>query len=111
MSFFDSELVQNEIKEIQDMQKDIYKDSIGYIAMTSNQRLDHIGRMEVLLEKQRILHTRMELDPDPKAKEMLNKMKMTATSLGIPDGISFNELFKQMDEILKGMRLSIETPS
>lgn len=111
MSFFDSELVQNEIKEIQDMQKDIYKDSIGYIAMTSNQRLEHISKMEVLLEKQRILHTRMELDPDPKAKEMLNKMKMTATSLGIPDGISFNELFKQMDEILKGMRLSIETPS
>ena len=111
MSFFDSELVRNEIKEIQDMQQEIYKDSIGYVAMTSQQRLEHIDKMEVLLDKQRILHTRMELDTDPKAKEMLNKMRMTATSLGIPDGISFNELFKNMAEIIKGMRMSIETPS
>ena len=111
MSFFNSELVQNEIKEIQDMQQAIYKDSIGYVAMNSEQRLKHIDAMEVLLEKQRILHTRMEFDPDPQAKEMLNKMRMTANALGIPDGISFNELFKNMEDIIRGMRLSIQTPS
>ena len=111
MSFFNSELVQNEIKEIQDMQQLIYNDSIGYVAMNSEQRLKHIDAMEVLLEKQRILHTRMELDPDPQAKEMLNKMRMTANALGIPDGISFNELFKYMEDIIRGMRMSIQTPS
>ena len=43
--------------------------------------------------------------------KMLNKMRMTANALGIPDGISFNELFKNMEDIIRGMRMSIQTPS
>ena len=83
------------------------KDSIGYVAMNAEQRIEHIDKMEVLLEKQRILHTRMQLDPDPQAKEMLNKMRMTATSLGIPDNVSFDELFTNMDHIIKTMKMGI----
>jgi len=105
--FFESQQVKDSVDEIQQMQSEIYKDSIGYVAMNAEQRIDHIDKMEVLLEKQRILHTRMQLDPDPAAKEMLNKMRMTATSLGIPDNVTFDELFTNMDHIIKTMKMGI----
>ena len=53
----------------------------------------------------------MQLDPDPQAKEMLDKMRMTATSLGIPDNVSFDELFKNMDHIIKTMKMGIQPPA
>ena len=109
--FFESQQVKDSIEEIQKMQADIYKDSIGYVAMNAEQRIEHIDKMAVLLEKQRILHTRMQLDPDPLAKEMLDKMRMTATSLGIPDNVSFDELFKNMDHIIKTMKMGIQPPA
>ena len=108
MSFFDSQQVKDSIDEIQKLQAEVYAASISFYGMTAKQRIEHIDLMEILLEKQRILHTRMELDPDPQAKEMLDKMRMTATGLGIPDNVTFNELFKQMEHIIKTMKMGIK---
>ena len=105
MSFFDSQQVKDSIDEIQKLQGEVYQASVGFYGMTTAQRVEHIDKMEILLEKQRILHTRMELDPDPAAKEMLNKMRKVAVGLGIPEEISFNELFQQMEHIIKTMKM------
>ena len=108
MSFFNSELVQNEIKEIQDMQQLIYKDSIGYVAMNSEQRLKHIDAMEVLLEKQRILHTRMELDPDPQAKEMKDNIMDSAEMFGFPKNGDLSLMFGQMNKAIGEMKKQLD---
>ena len=109
MSFFDSQQVKDSIDEIQKLQGEVYQASVGFFGMTTAQRVEHIDKMEILLEKQRILHTRMELDPDPAAKEMLNKMRKVAVGLGIPEEISFNELFQQMEHIIKTMKMGMQS--
>ena len=58
--------------------------------MNAEQRIEHIDKMEVLLEKQRILHTRMQLDPDPQAKEMLNKFPESKYKDALNLAVEFN---------------------
>lgn len=108
MSFFDSEIVQNEIESIMEMQKHIYMSSSRYMLMSSTERLEHIDQMQELLDKQRILHARMSLCKDPEAKQMLEKMRMTARTLGVSDDVSFDELFDNMQRIIQNMKRSIQ---
>lgn len=108
MSFFDSEIVQNEIRAVQDLQKEVYMESARYFLMTQGERLEHIGLMQQLLDKQRILHTRIKLSDDPEANEMLAKMRATAKALGIDDTVSFEELFDNMDRIIESMKKQVE---
>ena len=108
MSFFDSEIVKKEIREIQELQREVYTSSSAFMFMTAKQRLEHIDLMQELLDKQRVFHARMKLCDDPESKEMLKKMRMTAKSLGISDEVTFDELFDNMQRIIKNMRDSIQ---
>jgi len=108
MSFFDSEIVQNEIKAVMELQKEIYLASARYMIMNQEERIDHIDLMQKLLDKQRILHARLKLCDDPQANEMLAKMRATASSLGIDERVTFEELFDNMERIIKSMRRSVE---
>lgn len=107
MNFFDSEIVRAEIAKIQEIQQDIYHESSQYYLMTTQQKVDHIDKMNDLLEKQRILHTRIKLSEDNEAKEILEKMRKSAAALGIPIDVSFDQLFDQMETLLVSMRNNV----
>lgn len=108
MSFFDSDIVQNEIKAVIELQKKIYIESSKYFRMSQNDRIEHIDLMQQLLDKQRIIHARIKLCDDPEANVMLAKMRATAKSLGVDDTVSFEDLFDNMDRIIKSMRKAVE---
>ena len=108
MSFFDSEIVQNEIKAVQDLQKEVYLASARYFLMSQDERIEHIDLMQKLLDKQRIIHTRLKLCDDPEANQMLDKMRATASALGIDEKVTFEELFDNMDRIIKSMKKQVE---
>lgn len=108
MSFFDSEIVQNEIKAVMELQKEIYLDSSRYMIMSQEERIDHIDLMQQLLDKQRILHARLKLCNDPEANQMLAKMRATASALGIDERVTFEELFDNMERIIKSMKKQVE---
>ena len=55
MSFFKSELVQNEIDKITELQDKIYSHLFTFSEMTKEDKIDHVEMMEELLKKQQIL--------------------------------------------------------
>ena len=55
--FFDSEIIQEELKEINDMQEKIYGSLFGFGMMSKEEKLEHIDILTNLLEKQRVMYT------------------------------------------------------
>lgn len=108
MSFFDSDIVKNEIKAVMELQQEIYLASANYLLLSQDDKIHHIELMQKLLDKQRILHARIKLSDDPEANQMLAKMRATASALGIDDKVSFEELFDNMDRIIKSMKKQVE---
>ena len=65
--FFDSEIIQEELEIINDLQEKIYEKAFSFDTMTNDERLVHIDNLSQLLEKQQIMYTRLSLSDDPKA--------------------------------------------
>ena len=61
MSFFDSEMVRAELAEISELQEDIYGNVFEFYRMDKDQKIKHVNLLQKLLEKQRVLYTRMSL--------------------------------------------------
>ena len=68
--FFDSEIIQEELSEINEMQEKIYESFISFGRMSREQKLEHVEILTTLLEKQQVMYTRLSLSDDPKAIEM-----------------------------------------
>ena len=70
MSFFDSEVVRAEMAEIHELQEEVYTNVFKFPTMSKDDQLYHVAILEKLLNKQRVLYTRVSLSDDPEAKEM-----------------------------------------
>ena len=53
--FFDSDIIQEELEEIENLQEFIYKNILTFGMMNRENKLKHIDKMTELLEKQRIM--------------------------------------------------------
>ena len=86
MSFFDSDVVRAEMTAISEIQDDVYKNVFKFPSMDKEEKLEHVGMLETLLEKQKILYARLSLSDDPEAKEMKQRIVDSATMMGLPKG-------------------------
>jgi hypothetical protein len=108
MSFFDSEVVRAEMTEIQELQEEVYTRVFEFPTMTKEERVDHVDTLERLLEKQRVLYTRLSLSDDPEAKLMKENISKSARMMGMPADIDMSVVFNNMDKMLKSMRKQID---
>ena len=108
MSFFDSEVVRAEMTEIQELQEDVYTNVFKFSSMNKEEKLFHVGLLEKLIEKQKILYTRLSLSDDPDAKMMKDNIVDSAKMMGLPDGTDMNVVFSNMTKMLDVMRKSID---
>ena len=69
MSFFQSEVVRAEMAEIQELQEEVYSNVFEFPQMQLEDQKYHIDILERLLEKQKIMYTRLSLSDDPQAKK------------------------------------------
>ena len=108
MNFFDSEIVQEEMKEIADLQEVIYEKVFSFSTMTNEDKLEHVEMLEELLKKQQVLYTRMSLSDDPAAKTMKENIIESAQQLGFPPDVDLTYVFKNMTNIVDNMRKSLD---
>lgn len=108
MSFFDSEVVRAEMTEIQELQEEVYTRVFEFPTMTKEERVEHVDTLERLLEKQRVLYTRLSLSDDPEAKLMKENIAKSARMMGMPADIDMSVVFNNMDKMLKSMRKQID---
>ena len=84
MSFFDSEVVRAEVAHIAEMQEEIYQSVWKFPSFSDEEKLRHVTVLQELLEKQKILYTRLALSDDPEAKKMKDNIMAGASALGLP---------------------------
>ena len=107
MSFFKSDLVQQELEKISQLQEEIYTKIYMFSNMNKEDKLHHVELLEELLNKQRILYTRMSLSDDPEAKKMKENIIEQAQMLGFPPGTDIAYVFGNMTKIIENMKNSI----
>lgn len=107
MSFFDSEIVQEEMKEISELQDEIYSKVFSFSKMDADDKLEHVEMLENLLNKQNILYTRLSLSDDPEAKMMKENILKSAKQLGFPPDVDLGYVFSNMSAIIDTMKKAI----
>ena len=109
MSFFDSEVVRAEMTEIQELQEDVYLNVFTFAAMNKEKKLEHVKMLEKLLDKQKVLYTRLSLSDDPEAKEMKDRILESANAMGLPPDVDMNVIFGNMSKMIDIMKNQIDT--
>ena len=108
MSFFKSDVVRAEIAEINELQEDIYKNVFKFPTMTKEEKLEHVKLLEKLLDKQKVLYTRLSLSDDPEAKLMKKNIIDSATLMGLPKDVDMSVIFNNMSQMLEVMKQQID---
>lgn len=108
MSFFDSDVVRAEMTEISLLQEDIYKNVFKFPSMDNEEKRFHVAMLEKLLEKQRVLYTRLSLSDDPEAKKMKDKISESAALMGLPPDVDMSVIFKNMSSMLETMKQNLD---
>lgn len=108
MSFFKSEVVRAEMAEISELQEDIYKNVFKFSTMSKEEKLNHVKILERLLEKQKVLYTRLSLSDDPEAVVMKERISESASMMGLPPNVDMNVIFNNMSRMLDIMKQQID---
>jgi len=102
--FFESEIIQEELSEINEMQEKIYGSLMTFSSMSSEEKLEHIDLLTTLLEKQRVMYTRLSLSDDPQAIEMKENLRKSVALMGFPPETDMQTLFDSMNATIKSLR-------
>ena len=108
MSFFDSDVVRAEMTEISELQEDVYRNVFKFPSMNKEEKKFHVAMLERLLDKQRILYTRLSLSDDPEAKMMKDRILESASMMGLPPNVDMSTVFDNMNKMLGVMKRQID---
>lgn len=104
MSFFDSDIVQKEAKELfQDFQS-LMQVGSDYGKFDREGKKLYIEKMEELMERQRIFMKRMELSDDFMAQMSVKQMETQMSGFGV----SQKQMYEHMRQSLERMKADIE---
>ena len=107
-SFFDSEIVQEEMKEIHELQSIVYNTSQDYTSLNREDKIEHIDNLTELLDLQRVMYTRLALSDDSNAKKMKAELEKSVILLGFPAGTDISVLFSGMSQTIESLRQGID---
>jgi hypothetical protein len=98
--FFESEIVRQSIKELEEIQQEVIQKTFIAPAMTKEQKKEHVELMRTFLEKQKNLFFRLSLSDDPEALKMKERIEESAKFLGYEKTENMIELFGEMEKTL-----------
>jgi len=110
VSFFNSDIVRAEMSEISILQDDIYRNVFTFPTMNTEEKKFHISLLEKLLNKQKVLYTRLSLSDDPEAVEMKEKIIESAQMMGMPPNVDMNIIFNNMSRLIEVMKEQLDIP-
>ena len=102
--FFKSDIIQDELTEINNLQEQIYGSILTFGAMDRETKLDHIEKLQSLLEKQRVMYTRLSLSDDPTAVEMKENLRKSVALMGFPPETDMQILFNSMNQTIESLK-------
>ena len=111
MSFFQSEVVRAEMAEIHELQEEVYSNVFKFLTMNNEDKAYHIDILEKLVDKQRVMYTRLSLSDDPEAKKMKEQIIESASMMGLPKNADINKMWDDMNKMVKIMKQQIDKES
>jgi|TARA_B100000427_G_scaffold162928_1_gene135429 hypothetical protein len=111
MSFFQSEVVRAEMAEIHELQEEVYSNVFKFLTMSNEDKAYHIDILEKLVDKQRVMYTRLSLSDDPEAKKMKEQIIESASMMGFPKNSDINKMWDDMNKMVKMMKQQIDKES
>ena len=106
--FFKSEIVQDELNEINELQQEIYGKIMNIANLSREDRTEHIEKLKILLEKQRVMYTRLALSDDPLAKKMKKQLEDSVQIMGFPAGTDIQILFDGMKQTIDNLSQHVD---
>ena len=77
--FFQSEVVRAEMAEVAELQEEVYNNVFKFPSMSVDDKKYHVEVLEKLIDKQKIVYTRLSLSEDPEAQKMKKQITESAT--------------------------------
>ena len=108
-AFFESEIIKEALGDINKLQEEVYGKLVHFHMMTYDEQIDHVTKLTELLDKQRIMYTRLSLSDDPDAVIMKESLNKTVTMMGYPEGTDIAVLFKNMHATIDALKEFLET--
>ena len=107
-NFFESEIIRNELKEINAVQEGVYGSMLTFSDMEREDQLEHIEMLTTLLDKQRVMYTRLSLSDDPQAHALKEQLEKSVELMGFPAGTDISVLFNGMTETIEKLRQVVD---
>jgi hypothetical protein len=107
-NFFDSDIIKEELLEINKLQQDLYGSILTFGKMSREDKIEHIDKLTILLEKQRVMYTRLSLSDDPQAIEMKENLRKSVALMGFPPETDMNILFNSMTKTIESLKQFID---
>ena len=76
--------------------------------MTKEEKIEHVNLLENLIEKQRVMYTRLSLSDDPEAIQMKENIANSARTMGMSMDVDINQVFANMGKLIGTMRDQID---
>jgi len=102
--FFKSDIIQDELTEINNLQEQIYGSILTFGTMDRETKKEHVEMLQSLLEKQRVMYTRLSLSDDPQAVEMKENLRKSVALMGFPPETDMQTLFNSMNETIESLK-------
>ena len=106
--FFDSEIIQEELEGINELQKNLYGNIMLFPDMDRSEKVEHIELLAELLEKQMVMYARLSLSDDPEAIRMKKHLHQSIPLMGFPTGTDMNLLFDGMKKTISQLKDKID---
>ena len=106
--FFKSEIIREELNEINRLQEKIYGSLLAFSAMSRDEKLEQIETLTTLLEKQRVMYTRLSLSDDPQAVEMKENLRKSVALMGFPPETDMQVLFNSMNATIESLKQYVD---
>ena len=104
MSFFESEVVRAELAHIGELQQEVYGNAFKFPSMSTEDKKYHVDLLQQLINKQRILYTRLSLSDDPEAQEMKQGIVDSTEMFGLSKNVDMNVVFDNMNQMVEVMK-------
>jgi hypothetical protein len=108
MSFFNSEIVRDEIREMGELQEEIMSMIPSIPISPREKKLEFTDKMLYLIERQKIFYGRISLSDDPEALEIKQRFKDAAILLGMaPNSMNMFQVYDDFAESIREMRKKV----
>ena len=106
--FFDSDIVKEGLEDIHGLQSEIYQKAFKFGTMSREDKLEHIEQLTNLLEKQKLMYTRISLSKDPEAIVLKEHLEQSVKLLGFPEGTDMSLLFSGMSTTIDNLKTQLD---